>query len=63
MLSEMYDSHINVEICSSVKAIQYVIKYVNKGSDMAAFALQRRNPRDEIDVFQAARYVSCSKAC
>ena len=63
MLSEMYDSHINVEICSSVKAIQYVIKYVNKGSDMAAFALQRRNRRDEIDVFQAARYVSCCEAC
>ena len=62
-LCEKYDCHINVEVCNSINAIKYVIKYVNKGNDMAAFAFQRHNPSDEIDIFQAARYVSCSEAC
>ena len=62
-LCHMFKCHINVEVCNSIKAIKYVIKYVNKGNDMAIFALQRNNPNDEIDVYQAARYVSCSEAC
>ena len=57
----MFECHINVEVCNSIRAIKYVIKYVNKGSDMAAFAL--KNPNNEVDVYQAARYVSCSEAC
>ncbi|XP_062499662.1 uncharacterized protein LOC134176977 [Corticium candelabrum] len=59
----MFQCHINVEVCNSIKAIKYVIKYVSKGTDMAAFALTRNNPRDEVDLYQAARYVSCSEAC
>ena len=62
-LCDMFDCHINVEVCTSINAIKYVIKYINKGTDMAAFALTRKNPRDEVDVYQAARYVSCSEAC
>lgn len=37
LLSEMFQAHINVEFCNSVKAIKYICKYVNKGSDMAIF--------------------------
>ncbi|PAA80832.1 hypothetical protein BOX15_Mlig019542g1 [Macrostomum lignano] len=33
--------HLNVEICATVRAIKYVVKYVMKGSDMAAFQLQK----------------------
>ena len=32
VLSTMFDCHINVEICSSVKAIQYIYKYICKGT-------------------------------
>ena len=31
VLSTMFDCHINVEICSSIKAIQYIYKYICKG--------------------------------
>ena len=62
-LCKKYDAHINVEYCSSIRSIQYVLKYVHKGCDMASFALQRPNPRDEIDVFRAARYIGPSEAC
>jgi len=32
-LSRIFQAHINVEYCSSVKAIQYVCKYIYKGCD------------------------------
>ena len=38
-LLEKYDAHINVEICSSIKAIKYLNKYVFKGSDKAQIAV------------------------
>ena len=40
LLSKTFNAHINVEYCNSVKAIKYICKYVNKGSDMAVFGLQ-----------------------
>ena len=43
LLSKTFNAHINVEICNSVKAIKYVIKYVTKGSDMAVFGVQKQN--------------------
>lgn len=33
--------HLNMEICATVKAIKYVVKYISKGSDMAAFQLRQ----------------------
>lgn len=33
LLCRMFDSHINVEFCNSVKSIKYVLKYVYKGVD------------------------------
>ncbi|UYV61785.1 hypothetical protein LAZ67_1006539 [Cordylochernes scorpioides] len=39
VLLRAFDSHINVEYCSSVKAIKYVCKYINKGTDQAVFSL------------------------
>uniref|UniRef100_A0A8D9BUG3 Helitron helicase-like domain-containing protein n=1 Tax=Cacopsylla melanoneura TaxID=428564 RepID=A0A8D9BUG3_9HEMI len=35
LLSRIFNAHINVEYCHSVKSIKYVCKYVNKGSDQA----------------------------
>ncbi|XP_062518309.1 uncharacterized protein LOC134193499 [Corticium candelabrum] len=62
-LCRMFACHINVELCTSVKSIKYVLKYVNKGRDMAVFSLEKSQPIDEIDLYQTARYVSCSEAC
>ena len=40
VLLRAFDAHINVEICSSVKSIKYVCKYINKGSDMATIGIR-----------------------
>jgi hypothetical protein len=34
-LSQKYDCHINVEVCSTVKAVKYIHKYIFKGEDRA----------------------------
>jgi len=55
----MFDAHINIELCSSIKSIQYVTKYINKGSDQATFSIQ--SP-DEVEQFQSGRYICSSEA-
>ncbi|GFR00265.1 helitron_like_N domain-containing protein [Trichonephila clavata] len=40
LLLKTYNAHITVEYCDSVKAIKYICKYVNKGSDMAVFGVE-----------------------
>ena len=39
-LSKKFDAHINVEICSSVKSIKYLFKYVYKRYDCATLELR-----------------------
>ncbi|GFR16178.1 ATP-dependent DNA helicase [Trichonephila clavata] len=60
VLSRTFRAHINVELCSSVKSIKYICKYVNKGSDLAVFGVQNAN--DEITSYQNGRYISTSEA-
>ena len=63
LLSKTFNAHINVEYCNSVKAIKYICKYVNKGSDMAVFGLQSEiKDIDEIVQYQAGRYISSNEA-
>ena len=63
LLSKTFNAHINVEYCNSVKAIKYICKYVNKGSDMAVFGLQPEiKDFDEIVQYQAGRYISSNEA-
>ena len=66
LLSRIFNAHINVEYCNSVKAIKYICKYVNKGSDQAVFALQQGGAQvdanDEVKLYQMGRYVSTSEA-
>ncbi|XP_050065686.1 uncharacterized protein LOC126554675 [Aphis gossypii] len=54
-----YDAHINVEVCSTVKSVMYLYKYVYKGHDAAT--LEIRNG-DEIDNYINSRYVSPPEA-
>ncbi len=56
VLSKMSNAHINVEYCSSVKSIKYICKYVNKGRDMAAFAVVEPRNNDEVTKFESGRY-------
>ncbi|XP_074108441.1 uncharacterized protein LOC141533449 [Cotesia typhae] len=59
VLSRTFKAHINVEYCNSVKSIRYICKYVNKGSDQAAFTVENL---DEVSRYEAGRYISSSEA-
>ncbi|XP_035230292.1 uncharacterized protein LOC118202251, partial [Stegodyphus dumicola] len=65
-LSKKYNAHINVEVCSSIKSVKYLFKYVYKGHDAAKVVLEESGDRtlmwDEIKCFLNARYVSAPEA-
>ena len=46
--------HINVEICSSVSSIKYILKYTHKGTDRAVYNLEDAN-LDEISEYENNR--------
>ena len=63
ILSKMFQAHINVESCQSVKSIKYICKYVYKGSDQAVFGLEgNQQNHDEVEKFQMGRYISTNEA-
>jgi len=67
LLSKIFNSHINVEYCNTVRAIKYICKYINKGSDQAIFNIRQQgianaDSRDEVETFRSARYVSSNEA-
>ena len=63
-----YQAHINLEVCSSVKSVKYIFKYVYKGHDCAMMEVNDRlcidneemqvDNHDEIKQFLSCRYVS-----
>ena len=55
LLCKTFKAHINVELCSSVKSIKYIYKYIHKGSDKAIFAVQNVNDNDEVTRYQMGR--------
>ncbi|GKB09795.1 ATP-dependent DNA helicase PIF1-like protein [Tanacetum coccineum] len=60
-----FDCHINVEICSTIKAVKYIYKYICKGSDRITFAVSSSNGStlvDEIEQYQSGRWVSPPEA-
>jgi len=63
-----YNCHINVEACSSIKAVKYLFKYVYKGRDQASFSVNEdQHDRDdgvinEIRQYRNARYISPPEA-
>ncbi|XP_035233478.1 uncharacterized protein LOC118205293 [Stegodyphus dumicola] len=65
-LTKKYNAHINVEVCSSIKSVKYLFKYVYKGHDAAKVVLEESGDRtlmwDEIKCFLNARYVSAPEA-
>ncbi|XP_065571476.1 uncharacterized protein LOC136034263 [Artemia franciscana] len=62
LLSKTFNAQINVEYYNFVKAIKYICKYVNKGSDMAVFGLQSEiSDIDKIVQYQAETYISSNE--
>ncbi|XP_076052787.1 uncharacterized protein LOC143032201 [Oratosquilla oratoria] len=59
-----YDAHINVECSNSIKAIAYVTKYVNKGSDKILFTKTsgEEDSVNEVRNYQEARYINSNEA-
>ena len=46
-LLRKYGSHINVEICASVKAVKYIHKYIYKGNDLATGQAKAQLPSED----------------
>nr|XP_027108614.1 uncharacterized protein LOC113728258 [Coffea arabica] len=56
-----FNCHINVEICSTIKVVKYMFKYIFKGHDKIHFRLNSDTTEqyiDEIKEYQTARWVS-----
>ena len=59
----LFDCHMNVEICSTIKAINYIYlyKYVYKGHDKISFNIRSGGTPeviDEIESYQSDRWIS-----
>lgn len=60
-LLKQFQCHLNIEICSSVQSIKYVLKYTNKGTDRAVFTLEN-DRHDEISEYHNNKYLGCNEA-
>ncbi|GBN06833.1 hypothetical protein AVEN_115960-1 [Araneus ventricosus] len=65
-LAKKYNAHLNDEICSSIRSIKYILKYVYKGHDCAKVIFKNNGQGsikwDEIKTFLDARYESYLEA-
>ncbi|KAF0774395.1 hypothetical protein AaE_001905 [Aphanomyces astaci] len=67
ILCKIFDAHITVEFCYSVKAIKYIFKYIYKGSDQAVFEISNNSnnaavENDEINQYQVGWYINSNEA-
>ncbi|XP_074314080.1 uncharacterized protein LOC141649285 [Silene latifolia] len=61
----MFDCHLNVEVCSTINAVKYLYKYVNKGHDRILFNVTNSTASmlvDKIEKYQSGRWVSPPEA-
>ncbi|KAG3241155.1 hypothetical protein PI124_g13973 [Phytophthora idaei] len=70
-LSQKYNCHINVEVCTAITAVKYLYKYVYKGSDKAVITVEavrgegnqtQIEPNEILRVLNA-RYISPVETC
>ncbi|KAM0884869.1 hypothetical protein ACQ4PT_030728 [Festuca glaucescens] len=63
-----FNCHINVEACSSIKAVKYLFKYIYKGHDRASITVSEADKADgngnidEINQYRDARWVTPPEA-
>jgi hypothetical protein len=51
----MFNCHINVEVCSSIKAVKYLYKYIYKGHDRTSFNIDQ--PDNDGNIDEIKRYI------
>ncbi|KAL6645873.1 hypothetical protein ACP70R_017481 [Stipagrostis hirtigluma subsp. patula] len=54
-LLRRYNCHINVEVCSSIKAVKYLFKYIYKGHDRASICIDEVDSNGDIDEIKQYR--------
>ncbi|XP_057778295.1 uncharacterized protein LOC130998777 [Salvia miltiorrhiza] len=60
-----FDCHINVQVCTDVRSVKYLYKYVCKGNDQIAYNIvdvESTEPIDEISDFQKSRWLCAPEA-
>ncbi|XP_009622040.1 uncharacterized protein [Nicotiana tomentosiformis] len=60
-----FSCHMNIEICSDIKVVKYLYKYICKGHDKISFSVHDNDKDTEIDEikeYQSARWVSPPEA-
>lgn len=61
LLSKIYEGHINLKSCNSLKSIKYSWKYINKVSDAAVFRVNASEQQtDEIRLYLLGRCIKRS---
>ncbi|PWZ18516.1 ATP-dependent DNA helicase PIF1 [Zea mays] len=62
----LFNCHINVEACGSIKAVKYLFKYIYKGHDRASVVMRDASKEngdvDEIQQYRDARWVTPPEA-
>ncbi|AQK76511.1 hypothetical protein ZEAMMB73_Zm00001d018583 [Zea mays] len=65
-LLRLFNCHINVEACGSIKAVKYLFKYIYKGHDHASVVMRDASKADddvdEIKQYRDARWVTPPEA-
>jgi hypothetical protein len=65
-LLRLFNYHINVEACGSIKAVKYLFKYIYKGHDRASVVMRdaskAKEDVDEIKQYRDARWVTPPEA-
>ncbi|XP_054282916.1 uncharacterized protein LOC129000066 [Macrosteles quadrilineatus] len=63
-LLKKFNAHINVEICSTVKSVKYIYKYIYKGFDSASIEFRNGDTiiYDEVQGYLNARWVGSAEA-
>jgi hypothetical protein len=52
----LYNCHINVEICSNIKAVKYMYKYVYKGPNGASYSVDKSDSGDKVVIDRIKRF-------
>lgn len=64
-LLRYFNCHINIKVCSSIKAVKYLYKYLYKGHDRASVSVNGTDKDgniDEIKMYKEARWVTPPEA-